>query len=290
MSNARRRSIYIRDEDSGDLWSATPLAHSPAGLFVCHPSRLWLHAVRACLARNLARPPAIRAARGSAQDSAAQDHQPLRDTARQLSITHYVEWVLGNQRSRTRAVRHHGDRPQRPPRSLARNPWSTDFPVACRLHGHGRTPASLHAAIGRNSSAATDRWPSLRRCSAPAACRIASAAGWIPAVRCRPSFSLRARRGGRSRALSRTGGIEEASALRLLERYRRLDLDAVVEGRDRFLGSDVRRRSGEDTRSVHGCASQRLAALSDARLPVVGAHGASINRAAPRGFATNCRM
>ena len=44
VSNSPAEAIYIRDEESGDLWSATPLPIRAAGLFVRRSSWLWLHA------------------------------------------------------------------------------------------------------------------------------------------------------------------------------------------------------------------------------------------------------
>ena len=50
------------------------------------------------------------------------------DTVRNLSITHYLEWVLGNQRART-APFIITEVDQETSALLARNPWSIDFPA-----------------------------------------------------------------------------------------------------------------------------------------------------------------
>ena len=78
VSNAPAEALYIRDEDSGDLWSATPLPiRVPSHTYVIRHgfgySRLRTH-----LAWHRPRAPAIRAARGFAQDIASQDRQPVR--------------------------------------------------------------------------------------------------------------------------------------------------------------------------------------------------------------------
>ena len=55
VSNCPAEAIYIRDEDSGDLWSATPLPIREPAHLVRHSPRLWLQPVRAHLARTSTR-------------------------------------------------------------------------------------------------------------------------------------------------------------------------------------------------------------------------------------------
>ncbi len=189
---------------------------------------------------------------------------------RKLSITHYLEWVLGNQRARTRAVHHHRDRPRdlRAPRAQS---LEHRLSGACRFHGHGRAAAEPPAAIERSSSAATDRSPSPPHCLKPGSV-VEPRGRRLRPVRCPADRAApRAGRRDRDRPLARTGGIEKRGAA-IDRALPRRGPRRIVQGGHGLLGSDARRHPGEDARPVDGRARERLAALSDARLPRVGAH------------------
>jgi cyclic beta-1,2-glucan synthetase len=126
VGNAPAEVVYVRDEDSGDLWSPTPLPIREAGsaFVVTHGFGYtrFQHASRGIALElsqfvPLAHP--VKIARLKIANRA--------DTARNLSITHYLEWVLGSQRTRTAPfVITEIDRETSA--LLARNPWSVDFP------------------------------------------------------------------------------------------------------------------------------------------------------------------
>jgi cyclic beta-1,2-glucan synthetase len=125
VTNAPAEALYLRDDDSGELWSATPLPIRDPGSYVVrhgfgysrfeHTSR----EIFSDFLQFVPRSDSIKIARLKLANRSGQ--------VRRLSVTHYAEWVLGNQRSRmapfvvteidpdTRAL-------------LARNPWSLDFP------------------------------------------------------------------------------------------------------------------------------------------------------------------
>ena len=189
VSNAPAEAIYIRDEDSGDLWSATPLPIREPPRSIRRSPRLRIQPLRTCLARHRLGAAAIRAARRSDQDLAPENRQSL--ARRRAGCRSPITW------SGCSAISAAAAAPfivtELDPETsalLARNPWSTDFQAASRLHGHGRSAADAAPAIARNSSAATDRWPNPRRCSGRSRFRIGSAAVSIPAARCRRRFSL----------------------------------------------------------------------------------------------------
>ncbi len=68
VSDAPAEAIYIRDDGTGDLWTAC----------LCRPPWLRLQPLRACLARHRIGSTAIRAPRGFDQGVAPQDRQSLR--------------------------------------------------------------------------------------------------------------------------------------------------------------------------------------------------------------------
>ena len=125
VSDPPGEAIYVRDEETGELWTPDRPA-DPRRRHLCRPPRLRLQPLRARGARHRARPAAIRAARRSGQDFAPDPRRNRSDRPRRLSVTAYAEWVLGTSRGAsapfviteidadTGAL-------------LARNPWSTAF-------------------------------------------------------------------------------------------------------------------------------------------------------------------
>jgi cyclic beta-1,2-glucan synthetase len=138
VSNAPAEIVYIRDQDSGDLWSATPLPIREAGssFVVSHGFGYtrFQHASRGIALELLQFVPLadpIKVARLKIANRG--------DTVRNLSITHYLEWVLGNQRARTAPfviTEIDGDLRAARPQSLERG-----LSRARRLHGHAREAA-----------------------------------------------------------------------------------------------------------------------------------------------------
>jgi cyclic beta-1,2-glucan synthetase len=126
VSNAPSEVVYVRDQETGDVWSATPLPIREAGS--CHSIRhgfgytSFQHTSRGiALELSMFVPLAdpIKVSRLKISNKS--------DAARRLSITHYVDWVLGNQRARS-APFIITERDSGTSALLARNPWSIDFP------------------------------------------------------------------------------------------------------------------------------------------------------------------
>jgi cyclic beta-1,2-glucan synthetase len=126
VSNPPAEVVYIRDPDSGDLWSATPLPiRDAASSFVIrhgfgytrfeHTSR----GISLDLLMFVPLSDSIKISRLRIGNRSA--------AARRLSITHYVDWVLGNQRARS-APFIVTSRDSATGALLAQNPWSIDFP------------------------------------------------------------------------------------------------------------------------------------------------------------------
>ena len=260
-------------------------AHSRAGLFIRRSAWLRLQPVRAQLARHSAGAPAIRAARGFLEDFAVENRQSLGRGA--PAVDHPLRGVdPGKSAQPHGALHHHGGRSAelRPPRA---QPLEHGVSIAGGVHGYGRPAADV------------DGRP--RRIHRPS--RIAGRAGGPP----RPGSIVQqdrrrvgplrrdageihatARRGERVRARSGTGGIEGGGS-RPARRAIAARSRCAVEDRDGLLGPDIGRRSSEDAGPVDGCASERLAAVPNARVPALGAYAPSTSRAAPTDFAINCR-
>jgi cyclic beta-1,2-glucan synthetase len=151
VSDAPAEAIYIRDEDTGDLWTATPLPiREPAGTYVIrhgfgysrfeHTS----HGIALDLLQFVPLEDSIKISRLKLVNRSAE--------ARQLSVTHYVDWVLGDQRSRTASFIVTETEPKTGA-LLARNPWGADFQSRIAfidMHGIRR---SLRVAGGTRGAA-----------------------------------------------------------------------------------------------------------------------------------------
>ena len=84
-------------------------------------------------------------------------------------------------------------------------------------------------------------------------------------------------------------GRDAEEARRLVLRYRSQSPDVALGGGAPRVGGHAHRAPGADPRPVDGPDAQPVAALSGARLPRAGALGASTRREAPGGSATSCR-
>jgi len=125
VSAAPAEVIYIRDEDSGDLWSVTPLPiREPSHAYVIrhgfgysryeHTS----HGIGLDLLQFVPLEDSLKISRLKIVNRS--------DRTRQLSITHYLDWVLANQRERSAPYIVTEIEP-RTGALLARNPWSNGF-------------------------------------------------------------------------------------------------------------------------------------------------------------------
>lgn len=99
VSNTPAEAIYLRDEKSGDLWSATalPIRENALGYLVRHGFGYtryehFSHGIQVELTQFV-----------PLKDSAKISRLKITNRSgemRRLSVTHYVDWVLGNQRAR----------------------------------------------------------------------------------------------------------------------------------------------------------------------------------------------
>ena len=125
VSDTPAEAIYIRDENSGDLWSATPLPiRERSSVYVVRHgfgytrSGHTSHGIALSLTQFVPLADPIKISRLKLKN--------VSDEPRQLSITHYLDWVLGNQNNKAAPfIVTSVDLKSRA--LLARNPWSADF-------------------------------------------------------------------------------------------------------------------------------------------------------------------
>ncbi|HEY2465029.1 MAG TPA: hypothetical protein VGI32_13305 [Steroidobacteraceae bacterium] len=236
VSNTPAEAIYIRDEDSGDLWSAGPLPiRERSSVYVVrhgfgytraeHTS----HGISLTLTQFVPLEDPIKISRLRIQNVSAEP--------RQLSITHYLDWVLGNQNKRAAPFIVTSVDPKSRV-LLARNPWSSDFESRVAfmdMAGEQQTcTADRTEFIGRHGSLAE---PAALLRPQPLCNRVGG--GLDPCGAMQTKISLNP---GEAVELKLFLGEESgtAAALALAERYRSANLDeifkSVADFWDRTLG------------------------------------------------------
>ena len=226
VGNSPSEAIYIRDEESDELWSATPLPiRVPSQTYVIrhgfgysryeHTS----HGIGLELLQFVPLEDSIKISRLKIAN--------LSGETRHLSVTHYLDWVLGNQRAKMAPFIVTEIEPKTGA-LLARSPWNNGFQSrvafmdmagrqqACTAdraefigrHGSLAEPAALLGSLGLTNRVGGGLDP----CGAMQA-----------GIRLRP---------GEEVELTFLLGQETSAetAVALIERYRSLDLDAVLKG------------------------------------------------------------
>jgi len=237
VSDAPAEVLYVRDEDSGELWSVTPLPiREPSNGYVIrhgfgysryeHSS----HGIALDLLQFVPLEDALKISRLKIFNRS--------DQTRQLSITHYLDWVLANQRERSAPYVVTEIEPSTGA-LLARNPWSNGFP----------SRIAFMDMAGRQQAFTADRAEFIGRhgsLAEPAglldAHRLSNrvGAGLDPCGALQTTITLRP---GEETELRFLLGQEAsaAAALVLIERYRSADLDAqlkaVTDYWDQTLGA-----------------------------------------------------
>ncbi|HEX4153537.1 MAG TPA: hypothetical protein VHY75_15125 [Steroidobacteraceae bacterium] len=225
VSNPPAEVVYLRDDDSGDLWSATPLPirELKAAYVVRHGfgySRFEhrAHDIASDLKQFVPLSGSIKISRLKLVNHSKR--------IRRLSVTHYAEWVLGNQRARTAPFLVTEIDPDTSA-LLARNPWSTDFSGRVAFMDMG----------GRQQSGCGDRREVLGRYGSmaePAALLAGAALSNRAGGGLDPCGALQTRlelAPGEETELVLFLGQEASrdEALACIRRYRDLDLDAVLK-------------------------------------------------------------
>jgi len=216
-------ALYVRDEDSGALWTATAQPIREEGTYIARHGRGYSHFERqahdisAELLQYVPLTDAVKISRLRLRNLSANP--------RRLSITAYVEWVLGTSRGAA-APFVSTEMDAATGAMLARNPWNIAFP--------GRV--AFADLAGRQTRWTADRTEFLGRkgsMAAPVALlgatplSGATGAGLDPCAALQTVVDLKA---GESIEvvflLGHCASAQEASAL--VQRYRGVDLDAVL--------------------------------------------------------------
>jgi cyclic beta-1,2-glucan synthetase len=226
VSNTPAEAIYIRDENSGDLWSATalPIRERPSVYVVRHGfgytrSEHTSHGISLILTQFVPLQDPIKISRLKIQNASAEP--------RQLSITHYLDWVLGNQNNKAAPfIITSIDAKSRV--LLARNPWTADFKARVAFMDMAGAQQSCSADrtefLGRHGSLAE---PAALLGPQPLTNRVGG--GLDPCGAMQTKISLNP---GETVELKLFLGEESSSdaAVALAERYRNADLDAAFKG------------------------------------------------------------
>jgi cyclic beta-1,2-glucan synthetase len=216
--------LYLRDEDSGELWTPTaqPVRHDEARYEARHGHgysrfRCDLHGVDADLLQFVPLDETVKISRLRLHNTT--------DRAMRLSLTAYVEWVLGPSRAAglTTIVT------ERDPASgavLARNPWNTAYgPYVAFVAMPGRATrvtGDRREFLGRNGSHAA---PAALLRGLPLSDRMG--AGLDPCAAIQTIFELAPN--GSTEIVCLLGvGTDTESARGLIARIAAADLDAVL--------------------------------------------------------------
>jgi cyclic beta-1,2-glucan synthetase len=226
VTNTPAEAIYIRDQESQELWSAMPLPiREPASVYTLRHgfgytrSQHAAHGISVEMLQFVPLEDPVKISRLKITNSGG--------AARQLSVTYYVDWVLGNQNSRAAPFIITEIEPQTRV-LLARNPWTTDFQPQVAFMDLGGRQQSYTADraefLGRLGCLAE---PEALRRPDPLGKRVGG--GLDPCGAMQTAITLNP---GESVELTLLLGVEssDAAAAALVARYRKADLDAVHAG------------------------------------------------------------
>ncbi len=173
-------AVYLRDLDSGAVWSPTALPIRGPGTYVARHGFGYsgfdysAHEIAASMVQFVPLDDPVRISRLTLVNRSSR--------VRHLSVTHYAEWVLGT--SRSAAAGHvNTEFDQVTGAILARNPWSTAFPGRIAfanigadpsawtgdrteflgLHGNIAAPVGIGQSLSGNVGAALDPCAVFRR-------------------------------------------------------------------------------------------------------------------------------
>jgi cyclic beta-1,2-glucan synthetase len=223
VSNTPAEVVYLRDEKSGDLWSATPLPIRERSAYITRHGFGYTRSQHISheLSLELLHFVPLRDSIKIAQLRLTN----LSDELRQLSVTHYVDWVLGNQNNRA-APFIITEIDSTSGALFARNPWGADFGGRVAFMDMGGRQQNVCADraefIGRHGTLAE---PAALLNPQPLSNRVGG--GLDPCGAMQTSLSLAP---GETTEIVLLLGEESSAqaAAKLIERYRSVDLKQVL--------------------------------------------------------------
>ena len=286
VSDPVGEAIYVRDDETGELWGPTALPirleestyvarHGPGYSRFEHVAR-----------RDRARPRPVRAARRSPEDRRPDDREPVRPATapvghgvRRVGPGHVARGRRAVDRHRPRADDRRAAGAQSVEPGLRRRGSRSSISAVARRRGRPIGPSSS----GRNG--ALDRPAGLERGHRLGA---ASGAGLDPCAALQTSFELAP--GERTEVRVLLGQADIGRGGRdLVRRGRALDHAAALRAVAALLGRGPGSGPGPDPGSVDGHPAQRLAALPDPGLSASGRGRRSTRPVAPTASATSSR-
>ena len=266
-------AFYLRDDDTGELWSPTALPiRDDAATYVARHGQGYSR-FEHTRARHRARAAAVRAARRSDQDLAADAAQPFEPRRAACRSPPMSNGCSAPSRGASAPFVVDRDRSATPARCSRAIRGTRDFGSRVAFADLARPADRLDRRPHASSSAATARCDDPAALAGDAPLSNTVGAGLDPCARAADADRARRRTARRDRLLPRARRRRAEDARALIARYRAADLDAVLAEVDALLGRHARRGPGEDARPRDGHHAERLAALPDARLPHLGALG-----------------
>ncbi len=225
VSNAPAEVVYLRDAESGALWSVSPqpIRHT-SGSYVtrhgfgyssfAHES----HGIAAQLLQFVPLADSVKIGRLTLTNHSG--------SARKLTVTHYLEWVLGHRRSRTAPFLVTAVEPATGA-LLARNPWNAaEYQGQVAFLDLGGAQQSMSGDrlefLGRHGTLAE---PAALLSSDPLSGRVGG--GFDPCGALQTQIELQP---GEEKTLILLLGVASSTmeAAALIQRYRAADLDAIL--------------------------------------------------------------
>ena len=242
VSDPPSEMFYVRDEDSGEVWSPTPLPiREQSGEYVVRHGHGYTrfaydaHGVALELLQFVPMDDPIKVSRLT-----LANHSP---GARRLTVTAYLEWVLGTSRERRRRPFVITEMDPVTGAMFARNTWSRDFGAPGRLRRSRAARRRRGPGIARSSWAATappDRPAALDRRE-----RLSGRTGAALDPCCALQTTVEIPAGGQAhrRLPPRPGRDAPTQARALVAAYRAGDLDARLQAVTDGWDARARRRS-----------------------------------------------
>ena len=155
VSDPPGEAVYLRDEDTGAVWTPTPLPRGSGAVVIVHHGQGYTH--YSSRSHGLEQNLLVLVPPDDPIKLVCLQVRNFGDQPRRLSATFYAEWVLGSLRENA-PMQVVCDRDEESGAVLARNAWAGDFAGALAFAAVGSRPHTFTAArtefLGRHGSPA----------------------------------------------------------------------------------------------------------------------------------------